>query len=240
MRNKICPFLCVVLLASCVSNTKYKTLESERLKTEEELKATRTLKANLEKELGLSTQQKAELQAALENMKARKAEAEKRIQEYQSLTKKFQRLVDAGKLSVKTINGRMVVALQTDVLFPSGSAKLSKAGIAALKEITPLLTSIQDRNFQIEGHTDDVPIHTEEFDSNWELASARATNVVKTMILFAMPANRISAASFAETKPIVANDSPDHKKLNRRIEIVVVPDLSGLPGYNELNKLGAD
>ena len=228
------------LVASCVSNSTFNKLKGEQDKTQQELSATKGQKTELEQKLGKTTAERVELQQALEEMKLRKKETEKRIQEYQSLTRKFQRLVDSGKLSVKTIKGRMVVALQTDILFPSGSAKLSPEGITAIKEVTPLLVSIKDRSFQIEGHTDNVPIKSALFASNWELAAARASNVVKSMIEFGMPANRISAASFSETMPIAENDSPENKAKNRRIEIVVVPDLSGLPGYEELNKLGAE
>lgn len=238
--NLLSPLAFLFLTSACVSSSKFNQLQSEQEKTKQELSATRTQKSDLEKQLGQSTAQRSELQQALEELKARKKETEKRIQEYQNLTRKFQKLVDAGKLSVKTIKGRMVVALQTDILFPSGSAKLSPEGLAAIKEVTPLLVSIKDRSFQIEGHTDNVPIKSGVFASNWELAAARATNVVKSMIEYSMPAERISAASFSDTQPVAENDSPENKARNRRIEIVVVPDLSGLPGYEELNKMGAE
>ena len=81
-----------------------------------------------------------------------------------------------------------------------------------------------------------VAIATGIFPSNWELASARAVNVVKTMIENGMPAERVSAASFAETSPARPNTTAEGKAANRRIAIVVVPDLSSLPGYEELQK----
>jgi chemotaxis protein MotB len=83
-----------------------------------------------------------------------------------------------------------------------------------------------------------VPIKTEKYPSNWELASARALTVVRTMIGAGMPATRVSAASYGEFKPVAANDGADGKKANRRIEIVVVPDLSNLPGFEELKQAG--
>jgi chemotaxis protein MotB len=101
------------------------------------------------------------------------------------------------------------------------------------------LSAIPDRKFQVEGHTDNVPIRTEQFPSNWELASARALTVLKTMVDAGMPAARVSAASFGDSKPAASNDSSDGKAQNRRIEIVVVPDLSTLPGFEELQKAGS-
>lgn len=179
-----------------------------------------------------------EMKAALSELEARKAVVEARIAEYQSLLQRFKKLIDAGKLSVKIVDGRMVVALATDVLFSSGSAELSAEGSTAIAEVSAVLASIPDRDFQVEGHTDNVPIKTEKYPSNWELASARALTVVRTMIGAGMPATRVSAASYGEFKPVAANDGADGKKANRRIEIVVVPDLSNLPGFEELKQAG--
>jgi chemotaxis protein MotB len=179
-----------------------------------------------------------EMKAALSELEARKAVVEARVAEYQSLLQRFKKLIDAGKLSVKIVDGRMVVALATDVLFSSGSAELSAEGSTAIAEVSAVLATIPDRDFQVEGHTDNVPIKTEKYPSNWELASARALTVVRTMIGAGMPATRVSAASYGEFKPVAANDGADGKKANRRIEIVVVPDLSNLPGFEELKQAG--
>ncbi|MDP2314208.1 MAG: OmpA family protein [Pseudomonadota bacterium] len=181
-----------------------------------------------------------DMKAALSELEARRNTAEQRIAEYQSLLVRFKKLIDAGKLRVKIVDGRMVVALATDVLFASGSADLSPEGSAAIAEVATVLASIPDRSFQVEGHTDNVPIKTEKYPSNWELASARAVTVVRTMITAGMPTTRVSAASYGEHKPVASNDTPDGKGSNRRIEIVVVPDLSGLPGFDELKRASAN
>ena len=81
-----------------------------------------------------------------------------------------------------------------------------------------------------------VPIATAQYPSNWELAAGRALTVMKTMIESGMPAARISAASYGDQRPVKSNDTPEGKAANRRIEIVLVPDLSGLPGFDELIK----
>lgn len=178
-----------------------------------------------------------EMQKALDELNERKAAAEARVNEYKNLLAKFKSLIDAGKLKVKIVDGRMVVELATDVLFSSGSAALSDAGKGAIVEVSQVLATIADRAFQVEGHTDNVPIKTAQFPSNWELAAARSLTVVKTMIEAGMPANRVSSAAFSEYRPVAGNDSPEGKSANRRIEIVVVPDLSTLPGFDELEKL---
>jgi chemotaxis protein MotB len=177
------------------------------------------------------------MKKAMDEMKSRQAEQRKRLQEFQELTKRFKKLTDAGTLSVKVMDGKMVVSLGSDLLFPAGSAKLSKAGADAVKAVTQQLVAIAGKKYQIEGHTDNVPISTAVFPSNWELASARALSVTKTMIENGMPAERLSAASYADTQPVQPNDTVEGKAANRRVAIVIVPDLSSLPGYEELQKM---
>ncbi len=190
---------------------------------------------------------KGQLEADVESMKqalaeleARREAAEQRLAAYRDLLARFQTLIDAGKLKVKIQNGRMVVELASDVLFASGSAELSTDGKAAIEEVAGVLASIPERTFQVEGHTDDDPIATPQYPSNWELASGRALTVVKTMISAGMPAGRISAASYALYQPVAENETKEGKAANRRIEIVVMPDLSALPGYDELQRVGSE
>ena len=130
----------------------------------------------------------------------------------------------------------MVVELATDILFASGSAELSAGGKTAIVEVSKVLATIPERAFQVEGHTDDVPIKNSQYPSNWELAAGRSLTVVKTMIDAGLPAHRVSAASFGEEHPAIPGTSAAARAANRRIEIVVVPDLSSLPGFEELKR----
>src|SRR5581483_3584667 len=205
-------------------------LEAEQAKA----KALSSKIAELEAAYGDTQKDKSALEGALAELRKRKAETEARVAEFKALLDKFKALIDAGKLKVHIREGRMVVELATDILFPSGSATLSKDGKAAIIEVAQLLASIPDRKYQVEGHTDNVPMKGR---SNWELASARALTVLHTMIDDGgLPPDRVSAASFGESRPAKPNDTPENKAANRRSEIVVVPDLSSLPGFDELQK----
>lgn len=219
-------FLLIPMVAffavSCVSNKTHNQLLNEKLQLE---KDRGQLKASLE-----------DMKKALAEMQAREDEQKKRLEEFRDLTARFKKLIDAGTLSVRIVDGKMVVSLGSDVLFPSGSAKLSEKGMQTIKAVTAQLASIPDKKYQVEGHTDNVPMKSAQFPSNWELASSRSLTVVKNMIENHMPANRVSAASFGDSQPIAANDTAENKALNRRIEIVIVPDLSSLPGYEELQQ----
>ncbi len=254
-RGSVLPILFLfIALSGCVSSGRYKEdtdallgkLVAEKAVKEacvQSLGECQKEAQGLEQKLIVNAKDRGQLKASLEDMqkamaemKARQAEERKRLQEFTDLTRRFKRLTDSGALSVKIIEGKMVVSLGSDVLFPAGSARLSKEGIQAVKEVSNQLAAIADKRYQVEGHTDNVPIGTNSFPSNWELASARAVTVVKTMIENGMAKERVSAASFADTQPVKGNDTAEGRAANRRVAIVVVPDLSTLPGYEELQK----
>ncbi|ONF93713.1 OmpA/MotB family protein [Leptospira santarosai] len=221
MKFKTLSIFVLLTLAHCVSNSKYESL----LKSYEESK--------LENRRIL--EEKTNLSRSLNELKRIQEESELRIQEYKGLISTFRSLIDAGKLKIKIIDGRMVVVLSSDILFSVGSAFLSPAGIASIREVTALLASLEGKRFQIEGHTDDTPTGIKGY-TNWELASSRALNVLHTMIKAGMPEERISAASMGASRPALPNTSPENRSANRRIEIVIVPDLTNLPGMEELKQ----
>jgi len=221
-----------------------KSLAAALADEKEKVKDLDTRLARSQADLAALTKDKSRLQGSVEEMtralaelEKRRSEAESRVNEFKNLLSRFRALIDAGKLKVRMADGRMVVVLATDILFGSGSAALSKDGKAAVGEVARVLAEIPKRSFQIEGHTDNVPIASAQYPSNWELASARAINVLKAMVDAGLASNRISAASFGDSHPVAPNDSPETKAQNRRIEIIIVPDLSGLPGFDELQKL---
>ena len=187
--------------------------------------------------------EKGDLAKALEEQKKRMEElrkaqeaAQKRAALLQQLMAKFQKMIDAGELTVVVRNGRLVLQLRNDVLFDSGQVTLKDAGKNALKEVAKILKTLNDRDFQVAGHTDNVPISTQRFPSNWELSAARAVNVVKFLEDEGVAPGVLSAAGYSEYDPVAANESSDGKAKNRRIEIVLQPNLAELvkiPGLKE-------
>jgi len=177
-----------------------------------------------------------EMETALAALSEQKRQTEARIAEYRKLLGSFQALIDAGKLKVKVVDGRMIVELPSDVLFASGSIELSEAGKTSITEIGGILASMKDRQFQVDGHTDDQPIKTSRFPNNWWLASGRAIAVAEILVKAALPPTAVSAASFGQFRPITSNATPAGRAQNRRIEIVLVPDLSKVPGFEDLER----
>jgi flagellar motor protein MotB len=105
--------------------------------------------------------------------------------------------------------------------FESGKADLTPQGIAVIDKVVPIIQSIPN-DIVIEGHTDNVPVHNALFDSNWELSTARATNVVKYLVhVKGMHPAQLAAIGYGEYKPLVPDDNEDNRRKNRRVVFFV-------------------
>lgn len=177
-----------------------------------------------------------ELNKLVEELRAKERQAQARQAVFQSMIDKFKKMVDAGKLRVRIVRNRMVVELAENILFDSGRSDLKAEGKTALTEVASVLASISGREFQVTGHTDNVPIKSTKFPSNWELSTGRAVTVTRFLAENGVPSERVSAAGFAETQPVASNDTPEGRAQNRRIEIVLMPNLEELPDLSALQK----
>jgi chemotaxis protein MotB len=122
----------------------------------------------------------------------------------------------------------IVVSLASDFFFGSGRADCGDSTESVLRKLTGLFTSTTG-NIRIEGHTDDIPIVqggslAQRLPTNWELSSQRAVNVLKSLEKLGLDRKRLSAAAFADTRPVKPNDTYDGRAYNRRVEIVIMPE----------------
>lgn len=170
----------------------------------------------------------------MEEMRKAQEAAEKRAQQFRDMVAKFKSMIDAGKLQVEIRNGLMLVKLPDNILFDPGRTDLKPAGQEAIRQVALILSGIEGRKFQVTGHTDNVPIKSGKFKSNWELSTQRAVEVVKFMSGSGMDQKRLSAAGYADTLPVAGNESDDGRRQNRRIEIVVVPNIEDLPPMEDV------
>lgn len=129
---------------------------------------------------------------------------------------------------VGTVEGP-VIRIKEELLFDQGLARVKPDGRKYLLRIAKYIAATQS-TVRVEGHTDDVPISTRRFPSNWELSVARATAVLRILVEGGVPKSRIHAAGFADTRPIVPNTSAENRAMNRRVEIKL---LSWLPPEKE-------
>jgi chemotaxis protein MotB len=167
--------------------------------------------------------------AELAELRDKRAADEKRLAAFNDLQARFKGLIDTGQLEVAFRHGQMTLKLPSGVLFPSAGADLSDGGKKTLTKVTKLLLELKDKHFLIAGHTDDVPIKNDQFANNWYLSTARAITVLQFMVDQGFPASQLAAAGYADEDPIASNKNAKGRMRNRRIEILIVPDLSELP-----------
>jgi chemotaxis protein MotB len=171
--------------------------------------------------------------ARLEELRKAQAAADARARLFRDLALKFQKMIDAGELKIVIREGRMVLQLPNDVLFDSGQTDIKPAGKKALEQVGAVLATLSGRRFQVAGNTDTVPIHSPRFPSNWELSTARAVEVVRFLIAKGVKPTAISAAGYGEFDPVAANDTAEGRAKNRRIEIVLQPNIEELVAVPE-------
>jgi len=117
----------------------------------------------------------------------------------------------------------LVISLREAGFFDSGSATPKAEALSTLRQIAAKLGATP-YDVRVEGHTDNLPIHNAQFDSNWELSAARATHIARLFLdMGAIPPERISAAGYAEYHPVASNDTAEGRSENRRVDLVVLP-----------------
>ena len=221
----------LTLVASCggVSEEQYKAAQAdaEKYKKTADDQAAQLAAANAK--VDALNAKVAALQQANASAQQQVASTTQQNTDLQAMTAALAADTAAGKVQVMELSGLVTVRMAETVLFPSGSAKLHKQGLAELKKVADVLKGVQGRVFRVAGFTDDVPIHTAVFPSNWELSTARALAVVHFFEKAGIPGSQLAATGYGKFQPTVPNDTPEHRAQNRRIEIGLGPAPSALP-----------
>ncbi|OGT18249.1 MAG: flagellar motor protein MotD, partial [Gallionellales bacterium RIFOXYD12_FULL_53_10] len=130
-------------------------------------------------------------------------------------------LIAQGLVGVHQTKRGVVVDISASTLFREGEEKLQPGAQETLQQVA-LVLSRENQSVEVEGHTDDVPIKTTQFPSNWELSSGRASSVVRTLVTYGVPEKRLAAVGMAANQPVVANDTPENRAKNRRVSITIL------------------
>ncbi|MFH1784307.1 MAG: OmpA family protein [bacterium] len=148
-------------------------------------------------------------------------------QTYNSLVTDMQDEIEGGKIKINQLENELSVVIVDKILFDSGDVKVKQEGQKLLERLGNVLKKVKDKQVQIEGHTDNVPIVgelTSKYPTNWELSAARAINVAKYLEdKVGMDPARLVACAYSEYRPISDNRTAQGRADNRRIEIVLVP-----------------
>jgi chemotaxis protein MotB len=130
---------------------------------------------------------------------------------------------------MQTINGDIIITIPDRLLFNSGEATVRTEALPFLEGLGGAILEL-NRHTRVEGHTDDVPIRTAQFPSNWELSAARAVMVVRVLSeLYGVPAGHLTAVGHADTRPVTANSDADQRAKNRRVEVVILEQAPAAP-----------
>ena len=128
--------------------------------------------------------------------------------------------VEQDLVEVQFSGDRVIVDMKDKMLFPSGSARLSRTAVRALRDISRILVSMPNK-IQVEGNTDNRPIHTDAFPSNWELSAVRAASVAHLMTRMGIAPERLSAIGYGEYRPVADNTREEGRQKNRRVTLVI-------------------
>jgi chemotaxis protein MotB len=182
-----------------------------------------------------------EIEAEMEGLQSAKAELAKSVETkegelselkgtFQGFQDKLKGEIARGEINLEQTGGKLRVGLVDKVLFDPGEAEVSKRGEEVLARVAEALAAIPDKQIQVSGHTDRMPINSklvERYPTNWELSAARAVHVVRFLAEKAkVPPERLVASGYGEFHPLASNKTPGGRAKNRRIEILLTPMLA--------------
>lgn len=184
----------------------------------------------LERENGELLARKTELSL---DVAAKDAELARLKSTYDELEQRMQSEIERGDIKLTQVGGRLQVDLIDKILFDSGEATISKRGEEVLARVGAVLATVEDKQIQVSGHTDDSPPTDkikDRFPTNWELSAARATNVVRFLEEKAkVRGQRLVASGHGQYRPVATNITATGRARNRRIEILLMPLIEPVP-----------
>ena len=228
--------LTLLLVFSCVSKNKYVELETKSNETQAQLELH---KENLQAQISDLNSEKKRLLDTIEGLKKElkqeKLTVQQKEKEVSELDKTRREIETSLKdqiaqkdIKLEEIEGKLKVTFVDKILFDSGSVKVKPKGQEVLLKLADSFRDSEDEKIAVEGHTDNVQIGSallDRFPTNWELSTARATAVVRFLQEKGNIApERLTASGFGFYRPVAENETPEGRKQNRRIEIILVPE----------------
>jgi chemotaxis protein MotB len=181
-----------------------------------------------------------DLKVTMDAEQVQKEQAEKVAKEVEEFKQALKEEIDEGLIEVENQFSRIVIRIRENGSFQSGDARLNRQFIPILIKIHDVLLETEG-NIAVAGHTDDIPISTPRYRSNWELSTSRATSVVHELLRPGdIPPERFVLEGYAETNPLVPNDTPPNRAKNRRVEIIVLKSPVGESLTKSIEELQSD
>lgn len=212
-------FFVVMYSISSVNQIKYKTFSDS-------LSIAFSNQPNASLTTIVPNEQEQLLKALVDKRTARLVEQQRKIQERMNnlaggLKRALSPQIRQNLVNINPTKRGVVINISASSLFKTGEAEIQPGALEVLRQVSAVLRNEQ-LPIEVEGHTDDIPIMTAQFPSNWELSSARASSVVRMMINNGVPGERLAAVGLASNHPLVPNDTPENRDRNRRVSITIV------------------
>lgn len=166
------------------------------------------------------------LKSLVDRRNARLGERVRKQQEYMQevangLEQAMATQITSGLVNITTTARGVILEINASALFNQGEAELQNSSVKTMARVAEILAP-GDQNIEIEGYTDNVPIHNAQYPSNWELSSARASSVVRLFIDHGIAASRLTAVGSAANRPVASNDIPEGRARNRRVTVTLL------------------
>ena len=224
----ICLGLSLLLVFSCVSKNKYVELETQSNATQERLERDiDDLRAEIAKLTNENRRLKDTIAALETDVQQKEEEVSELSKTRMQIEASLKEQIAQKNIKLEEIEGKLKVTFVDKILFDSGSVAIKPEGQEVILKLADSFRDTAGKNIVVEGHTDDVQIGAalqDRFPTNWELSVARATAVVRFLEEKGNIApQRLTASGFSYHQPVATNDTPEGRKENRRIEIILVP-----------------
>lgn len=224
----LCLSLSIFLVVSCVSKNKYVELENQSNSTRERLE--RDI-SDLRAEIAQLDNENRRLKDTIAALETDVIQKEKEVSELDKtrmeIETSLKEQIAQKNIKLEEIEGKLKVTFVDKILFDSGSVTIKPEGQEVILKLADSFRDTEDNNIAVEGHTDNVQIGgalIDRFPTNWELSTARATAVVRFLEEKGNIApERLTASGFSYHRSVATNDTPEGRKENRRIEIILVP-----------------
>lgn len=202
------------------------SLDAERVALIDELEDLHQAQTKLDADVRRLRKAEAELSRNLAEREAQLASRSEELERlqgtYEGLVHDLEAEVAAGQIEIEQLRDGLHLNMAQEVLFASGSAQVNARGQGVLAKVAERVRGLP-HGIEVRGHTDNVPIHSKRYPTNWELAGARASGVVRLLVKRGVDPRRLSAVSLGEFAPRASNDTAKGRSRNRRIEITLKP-----------------
>ncbi len=204
-------FIMLYTLAYFETNRYKSAIESIKVKTDQDADLTGLMEL-------MEVPESLDTQITIEDITGLRSRREALEKDIKAIARKSSQ---SENISTRILDNKIIVTVKGQIMFQSGNAVLNPSALPVIDQIVQILKDYPEYAINIKGHTDDIPIATTRFPSNWELSAIRATTVLQHLIQKGVDPHRLTATGYGDSMPLVPNTSDENRAVNRRVEFVL-------------------